>query len=70
METFTQKSLKEFPEVEKKLFAERNKAWTTHISRFLAQKGDVFIVVGAGHLVGKDGVLELLRARGFKVVQQ
>lgn len=70
METFTQKSLKDFPEVEKKLFAERNKAWTTHISRFLTQKGDVFIVVGAGHLVGKDGVLELLKTKGFKVVQQ
>jgi uncharacterized protein YbaP (TraB family) len=28
-----------------------------------------FIVVGAGHLVGKDGVVRLLQARGFKVEQ-
>jgi hypothetical protein len=70
MEAFTQKSLKEFPEVEKKLFTERNKAWTTRILRLLSQEGDVFVVVGAGHLVGKGGLLEMLKAKGYKVVQQ
>jgi uncharacterized protein len=70
METFTRKSLKDFPEVEKKLFTERNKAWTTRISRLLSEEGDVFVVVGAGHLVGKGGLLEMLKAKGFTVVQQ
>jgi uncharacterized protein len=70
MEAFTQKSLKEFPQVEKKLFTERNKAWTTRISRLLSQEGDVFVVVGAGHLVGKGGLLEMLKAKGYNVVQQ
>jgi uncharacterized protein YbaP (TraB family) len=28
------------------------------------------VVVGAAHLVGKDGVVELLKARGFKVEQR
>jgi hypothetical protein len=70
MEAFTQKSLKEFPEVEKKLFTERNKAWTIRISRLLSQEGDVFVVVGAGHLVGKGGLLERLKAKGFTAVQQ
>ena len=70
MEAFTQKSLKEFPEVEKKLFTERNKAWTTRILRLLSQEGDVFVVVGAGHLVGKGGLLEMLKAKGYKVVQE
>jgi uncharacterized protein YbaP (TraB family) len=27
-------------------------------------------VVGAGHLVGKGGLLEMLKAKGYKVVQQ
>jgi uncharacterized protein len=70
MEAFTRKSLKEFPEVEKKLFTERNKSWVTRISKLLSQEGDVFIVVGAGHLVGKGGLLEMLKAKGYKVVQQ
>jgi uncharacterized protein len=70
MEAFTHKSLKEFPEVEKKLFTERNKAWTIRISRLLSQEGDVFVVVGAGHLVGKGGLLEMLKAKGYTAVQQ
>jgi uncharacterized protein len=70
IEAFTHKSLKEFPEVEKKLFTERNRAWTTRISGLLSQEGDVFVVVGAGHLVGKGGLLEMLKAKGYKVVQQ
>jgi uncharacterized protein YbaP (TraB family) len=27
------------------------------------------VVVGAAHLVGKDGVIELLKSRGYRVEQ-
>ncbi|HPR54910.1 MAG TPA: TraB/GumN family protein [Deltaproteobacteria bacterium] len=70
METLLKKSLEGFPSIEKKLFAERNKAWAERIGTLLTQEGDVFVVVGAGHLVGGDGLLEELRARKFTVVQQ
>ena len=70
LETLTSKSLKGYPEIEKKLFTERNRAWTGRIDRLLHQDGDVFVVVGASHLTGKNGVLEMLRARGFKTIQQ
>ncbi len=33
----------------------------------MAGAGTVFIAVGAGHLVGDDSVIALLRQRGFKV---
>lgn len=68
--TLLTKSLKEFPDIEKKLFTERNTTWADRIGRLLSEEGDVFVVVGAGHLVGKNGLLELLRARKFTVVQQ
>jgi len=28
------------------------------------------VIVGAGHLVGNEGVVELLRKKGLKVTQQ
>jgi uncharacterized protein len=30
---------------------------------------DVLVVVGAGHLVGKQGVVEMLRAKGYTIEQ-
>jgi len=70
METLLNKSLKEFPDIEKKLFTQRNAAWADRIGKLLSQEGDVFVVVGAGHLVGKNGLLEMLKARKYTVVQQ
>ena len=31
-----------------------------------AKRGDTFVAVGAAHIVGKDGLLELLEKEGFK----
>jgi hypothetical protein len=33
----------------------------------LKSKDDALVVVGAGHLVGKSGVVEMLRAKGYTV---
>jgi len=33
----------------------------------LLKKGSVFVAVGAAHLPGKDGIIELLRSKGFTV---
>jgi len=63
-------SLKKYPEIRKKLFTERNSAWIAKIDKLLAQEEDVFIVVGAGHLVGKDGLLEQMSRKGYKPVQE
>ena len=35
----------------------------------MKSKDDALIVVGAGHLVGKFGVVEMLRAKGYTVDQ-
>ena len=36
------------------------------IEKLLADKRDYFVVVGTLHLVGEDGLLELLRKHGVK----
>ena len=37
--------------------------------QFLKGKEQAFLVVGAAHMVGKDGVVSLLQKRGYKVEQ-
>ena len=42
---------------------QRNKHWMPQIEKLLREKDDYLVVVGALHLVGEDGLLQLARAR-------
>lgn len=56
------------PEVDKLLLQDRNTRWVERIQKeFMADAKDYFIVVGAGHLVGGDSVIAMLRAKGLKI---
>ncbi|QNP40348.1 TraB/GumN family protein [Lysobacter solisilvae (ex Woo and Kim 2020)] len=60
---------KETPRTYRILNVERNNAWVPQLRQMLdgSRKGDVLVVVGAMHLLGADGVVEQLRAKGYKV---
>ena len=60
---------KQFPALYRSLVTERNKHWEPQIEQLLHDKDNYFVVVGALHLVGESGLLELLRKGGFKVEQ-
>lgn len=47
------------------LIVGRNAAWEPQIEQILAGKGTVFITVGAGHLVGPDSVIAMLKQHGI-----
>lgn len=49
------------------LLKERNQDWVPKVEAMLDEPGTVLIAVGAGHLAGKDSVIELLRAQGYEV---
>ncbi|CAN5311127.1 TraB/GumN family protein [soil metagenome] len=48
------------------LLTKRNYVMADRISK-LVQRESVFIAIGAGHLPGKEGVIELLRKKGYTV---
>jgi hypothetical protein len=58
-----------YPEVHKKLLLDRNERWAAQLVDQLAGKEDVFVVVGAAHLVGLGSVVELLQKKGYRVDQ-
>jgi uncharacterized protein len=51
------------------LFARRNARWLPEIERLAHANGNFLIIVGAGHLVGDDGVVAELRKAGYSVEQ-
>ena len=63
-------TLRDAPELYQKLLVDRNENWMPKIERYLRSDKNHFVVVGAAHLVGKDGVVAMLREKGYRVVRQ
>lgn len=55
------------PNLYRKLLTERNKNWLPMIEAYHKTPEKEFILVGAAHLVGEDGIVEALRQKGYKV---
>jgi hypothetical protein len=49
------------------VFVRRNEAWVETLLRELEGSGTDFVAVGAGHLLGAEGLVERLRAQGVRV---
>jgi uncharacterized protein len=61
--------LKQEPQLYKRLLVERNQNWLPKLEALFARRGHAFVVVGAAHLVGPDGLIALLKAKGYTVEQ-
>jgi uncharacterized protein YbaP (TraB family) len=62
--------LKADPFLYQRLLVERNKNWLPKIEALFANKTRALVLVGAAHLVGPDGLVAMLRAKGYQVDQQ
>jgi uncharacterized protein len=62
-------AMREYPAVHQKIIVDRNRRWLPEIERIIKQGESALVVVGAAHLVGKEGVIELLKARGYTLEQ-
>ncbi|WP_417486808.1 TraB/GumN family protein [Maricaulis sp.] len=58
------------PEAYQVMIVQRNENWIPQIAEIMDGEGTVFIAVGAAHLPGENGVIELLRAQGYQVSRQ
>jgi uncharacterized protein YbaP (TraB family) len=55
------------PELRQALIRQRNANWAGWIERRMTEPGAILIAVGAGHLAGRDSVIDLLQRDGYKV---
>ena len=72
IESIITKSVKEDKKlvpIYEKLIVERNKKMISKIEEYLKEKETFFVIVGAGHLVGNQGIIELLKRKGFLLEQ-
>lgn len=52
-----------------RLIYERNRKMVSKIEDFLKAKETYFVIVGAGHLVGSQGIVEILKEKGYLLEQ-
>jgi uncharacterized protein YbaP (TraB family) len=63
------RSFKDYPDLYDRLLIQRNKKWVEEIEALMQENKNVLFVVGAGHLVGPESIVDLLMKRGYKVKQ-
>jgi uncharacterized protein len=69
VERLVLQDLRSEPRLYQRLLIDRNRDWLPKLEALFARRGRAFVVVGAAHLIGPDGLLAMLRARGYTVEQ-
>lgn len=69
LEDLLNEAMREAPIIFKRLLTDRNQRWVPKIQELLRGDKNAIVIVGAGHLVGSEGVVELLKKKGLKVTQ-
>ena len=59
----------DFPALYQSIIVDRNNAWMPQIEAILKTREVEFVLVGALHLAGDDGLLAQLASRGYKIQQ-
>ncbi|HPD56375.1 MAG TPA: TraB/GumN family protein [Smithellaceae bacterium] len=63
------KRLKGYPEAYQTIITDRNKRWVKIVETFLGGEENTMVVGGVAHFAGEEGLLNLLRQRGYKLVK-
>jgi len=58
-----------YPDIYKTILVQRNQGWIPQLEKLAGSSKQYFVVVGALHLVGPDGVLVSLEKDGYKIEQ-
>jgi len=59
----------EFPIMYQTILVQRNKAWLSDIEKLMTSQAKEFVLVGALHMAGEEGLILQLEKRGYTVAQ-
>jgi len=60
----------DFPEIYEVIILRRNETWAQELTTLMVSPGTYFVAVGAAHVPGEQGVLNLMREAGFAVERE
>ncbi|HKT80769.1 MAG TPA: TraB/GumN family protein [Vicinamibacterales bacterium] len=63
------KELRDEAKLYQRLIVDRNRNWMPKLEALFNRPGQALVVVGAAHLAGADGLLEMFKAKGYTIEQ-
>jgi uncharacterized protein YbaP (TraB family) len=69
LEQLLREGTQDSPELYRLLTTDRNRRWLPKIVALLNGDDNCLVIVGALHLIGHDGVIDLLQHQGFSPLQ-
>ena len=57
----------DYPELMEVFLHQRNRNWVPELEAVLASGAPAMVLVGAGHLAGDQGLIALMKERGYQV---
>lgn len=69
LEKYLERAMREHPDIYKPLTVDRNRRWMSRLESIANERDDYLVIVGVLHLVGDDGVVDMLERRGYRVRQ-
>jgi uncharacterized protein YbaP (TraB family) len=70
LEKLLNEAKQDAPVIYKRLLIDRNMNWLPKIEELTRGKENAIVIVGAGHLVGTNGIVELMRKKKYQVTQE
>lgn len=49
------------------MYDDRNIKMVENVEKFLSEDKEVFMVVGSAHVIGENGILDLLQNKNYKI---
>jgi uncharacterized protein len=69
VERIVLQDMKKEPAIYERLLVARNRNWLPKLEALFTRPGRAFVVVGAAHLIGPDGLIAMLKAKGYQLEQ-
>ena len=57
----------DYPDLYNTLLVERNMQWLPKIERHIQDSPKELVLIGVGHLVGEEGIIQYLRRQGYRI---
>ena len=70
LDEITRQGFADYPDMYARFVTDRNKDWAEKLDKLANKEKPCMVVVGVAHLAGKEGLLELLKTRGYAIEQR